>query len=736
MTKIRYILFLLYALLVLPSTQAAVTMESLGDSLTAYTGFSPLWSPPVKVKHLRVNGNKVTVRTNATLGGISWTPERVKELNRLVSRWVLGHEKGTVTVISGRQTLEELITDCGRGILKAGKQKDLTDKNIALWPSHGLYFNASRNEWIWQRATLWTTVEDLYSQEYVRLLRKMLENAGATIYMPRAGLEHDELGLSGMPQWCEGARYWLEAQQVDTAIWDLYEGDHYKDDMKSRAIWVNSLEVPIELCLALHTDGNDSENDSTIIGTLCIYTAKDDEGNTTLRDGRSRETTNRLLGDIIQTQLTNDLRHIAPEWTRRQLKEANYCESRVPVVPSVLVELLSHKNMADMQYGLNPAFRFAAMRSLYKGILRAINGKTAVVQPLPIEQISFALDGTIRWQAVTDTLEPTATPSYYLVYVQENDGEWDISQVDKTTHTHIDLKPDIQYNCFVVAGNDGGLSFPSPIVSAYRSSDEDAPTALVVDGFNEVYGPEWFADSINAGIVPGSYACENNFSCAYIGQQWNYSRASLWTNDDNCGWGSCYRDHAGELTIGNTHDYAVQHGRALRRLHISYASCTPGFLSPITNNLSPIAFIDYICGRNKTPLNAATQALLSEHVTAGGKLLISADHWQNTPAEWLHATLHTSYYAAQATHSGRLTTPRHRVYNILLEPNANQLFTCTPEGLKPFGDNTEVMATYQDMRCPAAIGWQHTTLIYGFPLETTLEFEKIYRQAVKWLIEE
>ncbi|MBQ7632021.1 MAG: N-acetylmuramoyl-L-alanine amidase [Paludibacteraceae bacterium] len=735
MTKLRYIL-LLCALLILPSAQAAVTMESLGDSLTAYTGFSPLWSPPVKVKALRVNGNKVIVRTNATLGGISWTPQRVKELNRLVSRWVLGHDKGTITVISGRQSLEELITDYGKGVLKAGKQKDLTDKNIALWPSHGLYFNTARNEWIWQRATLWTTVEDLYSQEYVRLLRKMLENAGATIYMPRAGLENDELGLSGMPQWCEGARYWLQSQQVDSAIWDLYEGDQYKDDMKCRAMWVNSLDVPLELCLALHTDGNDSENDSTIIGTLCIYTAKDDDGQTTLRDGRNREKENRLLGDIIQTQLTNDLRYIAPEWTRRQLKEANYCESRVPVVPSVLVELLSHKNMADMRYGLDPAFRFTAMRSLYKGILRSINGKSAVVQPLPIEQVAFDLDGTIRWQPVLDSIEPTATPSYYLVYIQENDGEWNITQVDKTTHTHIDLKPNIQYNCYIVAGNDGGLSFPSPIVSAYRSPDTNAPTALVVDGFNEVYGPEWFADSINAGIVPSSYACENNFSCAYIGQQWNYSRASLWTDDDNCGWGACYRDHAGELTIGNTHDYAVQHGLALRRMYISYASCTPAFLSSFNSQLSTFNLIDYICGRNKTPLNAANQEILSQHVVAGGKLLISADHWVNTPAQWLQSTLHTSYYARQATHSGRITGPKHRVYNILLEPNENQLFTCTPEGLKPYGDSTEVMATYQDMRCPAAVGWQHATLIYGFPLETTLEFEKIYRQAVKWLLEQ
>ena len=174
------------------------------------------------------------------------------------------------------------------------------------------------------------------------MIRRMLENAGATVLMPRADLDQHESGASGMPRWAEGARYWLLGQGADSTIWNLYEGDEYKDDMKCRGMWVNSLETPIDLCVALHTDGLDSGDDTTIVGTLVIYTAHDDEGRAILRDGRDRETVNRNLGDWIQTQITEDLRHIAPEWTRRQLREANYCESRVPEVPSIILELLSH----------------------------------------------------------------------------------------------------------------------------------------------------------------------------------------------------------------------------------------------------------------------------------------------------------------------------------------------------------------------------------------------------------
>ena len=726
------IVFIVGIMSVVPVRAQGEMQKALADSLTAFTGFPSLWSPPVRVKSLRVNGNKVTIKTNGTLKDVRWTSALVKQVKRDVSRWVLGHEKGKVTIYSANTDIETLVTDCAKGIMVIGKQKDLTERNIALWPSHGLYFNRDRNEWIWQRATLWTTVEDLYSQEYIRLVRQMLENAGATIYMPRAGLENQEQGVSGMPQWTEGARYWLIAQGADSTLWDLYEGDEYKDDMKCRALWVNSLDVPIDLCMALHTDGLDSGDDSTIVGTLCIYTAKDDSGRTVLRDRRDREKINRNLGDFIQTQLTEDVRHIAPEWTRRQLKEANYCESRVPVVPSVLMELLSHKNMADMKYGLDPKFRFAVCRALYKGILKYLNGKSAVVQPLPVEQLAIDTKGVLRWQVPVDTLEPTATPSYYMVYVQTNEEEWNVQQVEKATQVQLPFQRGVQYNYYVVAGNDGGLSMPSPVISAYWSERDESPTALIVDAFDDVYGPEWFADSTYAGIVPGSYACEDRFSCAYIGEQWNFTRSSEWTDDDNCGWGSCYRDHAGQLTIGNTRDWSARHGHVLRKMRISYVSCTEDFFQAD----STYALVDYICGRQRQPIPLKSGLELANYLLSGGRLLLSTDHLSAIDPVWTKQVLHTSYYAAKATRNGYITSPLHRFYQLVLAPNEEQLFTCTPEGLKPESEEAVPMAKYMDMRCTAAVGVPNRSLVYGFPLEAVTDFEKIYRRSVEWLFRE
>ncbi len=62
----------------------------------------------------------------------------------------------------------------------------LANKHIAMWASHGRYFNQKEDRWMWQRARIFQTVEDIYTESYVLpFLVPMLENAGATVLMPR-----------------------------------------------------------------------------------------------------------------------------------------------------------------------------------------------------------------------------------------------------------------------------------------------------------------------------------------------------------------------------------------------------------------------------------------------------------------------------------------------------------------------------------------------------------------------
>jgi len=64
--------------------------------------------------------------------------------------------------------------------------KGLSNRNIALWHSHGWYYNHKFDRWMWQRARLFGIVEDLGPMAFtIPYIIPMLENAGANVYVPR-----------------------------------------------------------------------------------------------------------------------------------------------------------------------------------------------------------------------------------------------------------------------------------------------------------------------------------------------------------------------------------------------------------------------------------------------------------------------------------------------------------------------------------------------------------------------
>lgn len=64
--------------------------------------------------------------------------------------------------------------------------KGLEGRHIALWQSHGRYYNQRLEKWSWQRPCLFQTCEDMFTQGFVLpFLAPMLENAGANCFIPR-----------------------------------------------------------------------------------------------------------------------------------------------------------------------------------------------------------------------------------------------------------------------------------------------------------------------------------------------------------------------------------------------------------------------------------------------------------------------------------------------------------------------------------------------------------------------
>ena len=104
----------------------------------------------------------------------------------------------------------------------------------------------------------------------------------------------------------------------------------------------------------------------------------------------------RDLTDLVQTQVVEDIRRTCePDWQRRGIWNRAYYEARVRGVPTMLLELLSHQNFADMRLGQDPRFRFLVSRAVCQ-VSFAMSVAIRIIrsggQPLPVT--SFAAEFT------------------------------------------------------------------------------------------------------------------------------------------------------------------------------------------------------------------------------------------------------------------------------------------------------------------------------------------------------
>ncbi len=800
-------------------------------------------SRTIKIDSILIQKKKVTLFTNEALEDIPFREYNVSELYASIAPLFPNASK--IVILTRGTDIESLIPEYDRKgrpnkkrlySIKESKypltrslsspheiKNGLQNRHIALWQSHGLYYAQTAHRWEWQRARMFGTVEDLFTQSFVLpYLTPMLENAGATILIPRErdtqiheiiidndrstpGSEYKELDgekawsdgekagfghiqatytngenpftqgtyrqtvtqrkgkesliewipeipesgnyavyasyqsfpnsteqalytihhaggettiavnqtmgggtwiylgnfkftaheqaherivltnqsnksgkiitadaikigggmgniarsplespypieaeTSGYPRFTEAARYWLQWAGMPDSIYSksAFHND-YQDDIYARPRWVNYLKeqahIPIDMAFAFHSDAGTTPDDS-IIGTLGIYMSKSNDGIYTNR--KSREIA-RDLTDMIQTQILSDVRKVYnPQWSRRGMWNQSYIEARIPDVPTMLLELLSHQNFADMRYGLDPRFRFLICRAIYKGMLRYIcfqNKQEPIVQPLPPDRLYTELVETnkvrIGWKAVQDTLEESASPTAYILYSRKDSGGFDNGTLVKGEEIILPIEAGIIHSYKVPAVNKGGISFPSEIVSVYRSpKGEKDKTVLIVNGFDRISGPASFesaADSL-AGFL---YAVDRGVpylnDIAFIGDQFEFRRTATWNSNDNNGHGDSYNNYAGQVIAGNTFDYPFIHGQAMAETGYSFVSCSHKSLAEGVVKPDTYPIIDLILGKQRQPvITPVLQDTLRSYLAQGGNLLVSgtnlfSDSWGN-----------------------------------------------------------------------------------------------------------
>lgn len=571
--------------------------------------------------------------------------------------------------------------------------------------------------------------------------------------------------VSGYPRYTEGARYWLQWAGVPDSVYSRTKNtNHYSDDFQSRGHWVNylldGLGVPVDLAFAFHTDAGIRTGDS-IIGTLGICTVNNTNGDTLYANGTSRWA-GRDMVDLIQSEIVKDIRSgFRSDWTRRGIWNRSYSESRVPEVPTMLLELLSHQNFEDMKYALDPRFRFTVSRAIYKGMLKylaASHQQEYVVQPLPVKRFSSQFVGRnklkMKWKATTDTLEPTAQPTHYILYTRKEQNGFDNGRVVMTDSIEVSIEQGTMYSFKVTAVNDGGQSFPSEILSAYRSHS-DKGDILIVNGFDRISGPEHFNLGTLAGFLNDKDAgVPHHYDISFIGKQLEFSTSSLYKSNNNPGFGASERIHEDRVISGNTFDYPALHGQSIREAGYSFVSASSGAVANGDIQLENYRMIDFIAGKQKQTLLGNVkkeptfqtfpldlQRRIRAYVRKGGNLFISGAYiasdmysGDDESRRFIEEVLQVRPVESEDKQFGmvRLESPASSglklqgLLNYHIYPNETSYFVEEADILTPAGEKAWIAGWYNGGN-HAAIVASYTsgrTVVMGFPFETIIETEE------------
>ena len=384
---------------------------------------------------------------------------------------------------------------------------------------------------------------------------------------------------SGMPRFAEGSRYYAQWAGMPYETYSIYKGeDDYKDDINSRSTMTNylgggspfmptryGLKVPIELTLAIHSDAGYAKDGKSLYGSLSIYTTDFNDG--LLDAGVSRDVSGTLARALL-TNLTTDISYKFGKWNTRGSYDRNYSETRLPAVPSAILETLSHQNFPDIAWGMDPNFRFTFCRSVYKTLLRFIcnsHNIPYVVTPLTPANFRVSLNGSramLQWEGVADPQETSAAPTGFIVYTAEGDGGFDNGVYVKNAEYVTDLNPDVVYSFKVVAANEGGISFPTETLCARYSPDAVADI-LIIDGFHRLSAPAIVDDSLWQGFdINEDIGVPYGGSMAFTGAQLVFDKMKMGGNG-SAGMGFSGNELSGQVVAGNDGNHVRTHADAI-----------------------------------------------------------------------------------------------------------------------------------------------------------------------------
>lgn len=580
-----------------------------------------------------------------------------------------------------------------------------------------------------------------------RSAKKGIVTADAVRFGGGMGNIRRGMSVSGMPRALEGARY---SAQWAGAPYSIYGGrngqDDYADDINVRSLMTNWLaggsvyvpskegkNVPIELSLGIHSDAGYASNGMDLIGSLSICTTNHNDGK--LNSGVSRMMSHDFANTLLKG-VERDIHQSYGKWNIRELYDRNYSETRLPEIPSAILETMSHQNFPDMMYGQDPNFKFTLARSIYKSILRFVNtqhGQPHIVAPLaPINfRIKFIDKNRVRlqWDKQKDMSEPTANPTAYNVYTAVGSSGFDNGETVKNNYIDMQLEPGIQYNFRVTAVNRGGESFPSETLSAvYQPAAKG--TILIVNGFNRLASPavintttqQGFDLAADPGVSYGSQA-------GWIGKQIFFDTTTM-GKEGYGGLGYGGNELQGQVIAGNDFNYVRTHAEAIASgKQYSIVSASSKAVENGLVDISHYQAVDLILGLEKNDghslvyyktFSSSMQDKLNTYLKKNGRLIVSgayvASDMQNPEEQaFLANTLKVQFVTSRNNGTIQAAGQDIELYNSL---NPVHYAAISTDVLQPVGAAYGAFA-YSDGSISSVVyeGLDYKTFTLGFPFE-------------------
>lgn len=563
--------------------------------------------------------------------------------------------------------------------------------------------------------------------------------------------------ISGLPRTLEAARYYAQWAGMPYSIYSSkYGQDDYSDDINTRSLMTNylaggscyaphnnGLKVPLELTLAIHSDAGYAKDGAGIIGTLAICTTNHNERQ--LSAGISR-LASRDLADALLTNVTNDLEALCGTWNRRQLWDRNYSETRLPAIPSAILEVLSHQSFPDMRYGQDPHFKFTMARAIYKSLLKYVcqqHGQPYVVTPLAPSGLrtSIATDGmlTLSWDATPDTLEPTAVATSYIVYTSTEGSGYDNGiLVRGKKQFAMQLIPDRLYRFKVAACNDGGTSFTSEEMCALYNPKAKG-TVMIVDGFHRLSSPAIKNDSLCQGFdFDSDPGIPYGPTAGWVGKQLCFDREMMGGLDtDGLGWSD--DSFTGMFLAGNSGTHIATHAQAIQTTGAySIVSCSSKAVEQGTADITPYNVVDLILGlehhdtvslKPYKTFAPQMQMALRKYTARGGALLVSGAHVTSdisSSADSLFAEqILKCRHLGDNMSANNCITGMGTQMQYYRMPNENHYCATRPDNLLPVAPAFAALR-YADGNdaCVAYSGADYRSFTIGFPFECITDHDK------------